>query len=386
MGNRMKKFLIGILVSVIILTGVAGTGLIIVGRPLQGILQGGAYIIASDAPTLDRQMGRIFHTFYGARVAVCDGSADQVQIMAALVASEAPVTLSGGSFNVTANITMSKNFQGLIGQGFKTILKLDAGADDDVIVIKAPAGQQSCWNVIIKDLKIDGTKATNSQGSGITGVPRRSILENIWVYQTNDDGIAIEGVGTGNRINWPIVEEVGRYGISVNCTDTWITDAIVGNSDNASIYMAGASTKIINGHFWQNWVGVIVSPLASLTNCQINDNYFEYMDREAILVNGCSLYYTTINNNVFWRNSRDSAGTYNDIDNKIASTYYLQNVTIMGNSFDGHDYSGYGLDLGTRSRYNLIVGNSFSRMVSGNITGTLTDNIIQANYGAADYP
>ena len=154
----MKKFLIGILVSVIILTGIAGTGLIVVGRPLQGILQGGAYIIASDAPTLDRQMGQIFHTFYGARVAVCDGTADQVEIKAAIAAlptDGGKVKLSMGNFQLSANITIDDTSIHLQGEGGGTIIWAAIGMNDSMIV----GSGADRYNCKLSDFRMAGRSA-----------------------------------------------------------------------------------------------------------------------------------------------------------------------------------------------------------------------------------
>ncbi len=68
-----------------------------------GLLSADAMVFASDAPAIDRFMASAMRGVYHERAQVCDGTADQVQIQAAIDSGALDVKLSTGSFHTSTN-------------------------------------------------------------------------------------------------------------------------------------------------------------------------------------------------------------------------------------------------------------------------------------------
>ena len=99
---------------------------------------------------------------------LCDGTADDVEINAAITALPAAggeIVILDGTYNITANIDITKNNVSIRGSGNATILKrmFDSPAKQGVIMLTARGGCK------IANLQIDGNKAsyTNSNNLGI---------------------------------------------------------------------------------------------------------------------------------------------------------------------------------------------------------------------------
>lgn len=74
-----------------------------------GLLSADAVVFASDAPAMDRFMARAMKGVYGDRVQICDGTADDVELQAAVNAltQGGRILYSGGTFHPSTYITMS---------------------------------------------------------------------------------------------------------------------------------------------------------------------------------------------------------------------------------------------------------------------------------------
>lgn len=121
---------------------------------------------------------------------VCDGTADQVQInaaIAALPASGGRVRLTEGTFYIAAPITSAATGLYLTGSGFRvTLLSLVNGANCNVF--QSPDVTPRLLEIC--DLEIYGNKANNASGDGIdidyyNGVQ----LKNLYIHDCKEDGI-----------------------------------------------------------------------------------------------------------------------------------------------------------------------------------------------------
>jgi hypothetical protein len=98
---------------------------------------------------------------------VCDGTADQVEINAALTAvgAQGRIVLTDGQFNLAARITMGQSGQVLEGQGrWATKLYLSNGANDNMIVV---AGAAAVQGQMIRGMNLDGNGANQTDGGSV---------------------------------------------------------------------------------------------------------------------------------------------------------------------------------------------------------------------------
>lgn len=143
----------------------------------------------------------------------CSGSADEVEINAALTAAAAvggEVLLLDGMYVPAVPITYPGNSLGLRGLGRATLIRPAAAAGNAINV----TGRD---DVIIRDLAID-TKTNASGGHCIfieDGADRFRV-ENVWIIDSDADGIHVEGttIDTGHIVGCHILGADGA-GIQV---------------------------------------------------------------------------------------------------------------------------------------------------------------------------
>ena len=343
-------------------------------------------VYASDAPNLPSD--NVEGVYY-----VCDGTADDVQINAAIAAVVAlgggKVTLSAGTFNLSDSLAWAANYMTLEGQGYSTILYLAAGVDKDVITITAPGAQDSAYYNTLRDFKIDGRKASNSAGHGINALLYNGTIERVWVRQTAEDAIRLgDGVNNmvGQRLSNLIIHNAGGYGIYMRegSADSKILRSTVYASGKSGIAIEAGSVTVLGCHSTSNTehgltVGVSVGGIARLIAV---GSHFMGNHKNGLYVYGASSF--TINSNQFWTNDVDVTGLYSDIYFAGASPLYMQNGSIVSNVFNGDSTSTYNIYFGenpaTHTRL-VIKDNVFNNAVSGAIyeAATSTTNIIEGN-------
>jgi len=158
------------------------------------VVRTATYVVAaSDAPTHVKAQADY----------ECDGTADDVQIQAAIDALPVPsviytnmiegggkVLLSGGQFNISSPIEIDRPSMTLEGMGrAQTSLKLTNGADCDVIHFDSTNYAVGLHEVHIKNLQIDGDKDNNTAGNGIVfNGARVCTFENITILRMAEHG------------------------------------------------------------------------------------------------------------------------------------------------------------------------------------------------------
>ena len=126
----------------------------------------------------------------------CDGTADNVQIQAALDAlpdTGGEVVLLDGTFNIVTTIDYN-DFQKISGTGTATILKLTAGSNTNILKNVDQLNGNS--GTVLSDFKIDGNKANNvSTSRGIWHVKGSNLIfENLTVQDCEDTGLSLNTV------------------------------------------------------------------------------------------------------------------------------------------------------------------------------------------------
>lgn len=141
--------------------------------------------------------------------AVIDGSTDdatavQAALDAALAAGGNLVFMPAGTTIIGSTLTIGSGVT-LAGAGWSSILKLDDGADVDMIQNEnfgtdvSDGGDDS---IIIRDFKIDGNRANQTGGADVHGIAfdapdtnrnTRLLLQNLWVTACEGHGIHPKG-------------------------------------------------------------------------------------------------------------------------------------------------------------------------------------------------
>ena len=162
---------------------------------------------------------------------LCDGTADQAEINAAITALPATggeIVILDGTYNITAKISVNKSNVTLSGNGNATILKRMWSSTVNEGVITVETGLSYCK---IKDFYIDGNKATFASSNNysiyvITG------SNNIITNNRCDNGY--EGIKISN----------GSYNI--------VTDNICNTNNNMGIEISNSNNNIVNGNLCNN--------------------------------------------------------------------------------------------------------------------------------------
>lgn len=289
---------------------------------------------------------------------LCNGTADQVQINAALTAGY-NIRLSTGQFNIAAPITASVNNVTIEGSGKeKTIIYVSNGTNESAMYIGG-----NYWTV--KNLMIDNNLANNagSTVACIKGIGRSNItIDNCELKNAQDQGILIRNEGNNWNITNCYIHDSGA-GIYIskwdannepkniriaNCDfyNTTIDSHVVcyGNIDTDSLYNVTVDHCTFKGT--TGYMGVYYN---TVNNCNVANSYFD-MDYCVGAGNGSCIRYTKstggiVNGNTFISAGDDGeSGVHLWNSNKIliSNNYFTDTKGRMtGIGLEAYDYSGY---------------------------------------------
>jgi hypothetical protein len=133
---------------------------------LIGVLGADAWVIASNVDADILAYANILQTA-GYPVYVCDGTADNVQIQAAIdsLTTGGTIKLTTGNFYIAASIKLNYDYINLIGDGrTATTLIMATNANCDIIEGQGTNTKTQC---LVQSLKIYGNKDNNTSGNGI---------------------------------------------------------------------------------------------------------------------------------------------------------------------------------------------------------------------------
>lgn len=181
-----------------------------------GLLPGSAVVFASDSPATDRYMAGVAKSFYGARVQICDGTADEAQWNAAITALAS--TTEGGEIHGTAgNFTLANEIDFAPAAGKAVIIsgegwlatQFNQSASVDAFFYSTVAHN----GITIKDLYIYGSKATLT-AIGIDATNCQGMkTENVFVDSVSSHGF--------KNVNYPYSCKAESCGGSGFYNDTW---------------------------------------------------------------------------------------------------------------------------------------------------------------------
>lgn len=264
---------------------------------------------------------------------VCDGTADDVQINAAITALSSAggeVHLLEGTYNIAATINMANKIK-LSGCGDGTILKLIASAGTMNVITSASVG-----SIEICNLQIDGNKTNNSAGNqyGINITGNYVKIHDTYIHDFRTAGISTTSA-IGGSIDNNIIADITVYGLYITSSYTSISSNTIKSCANTGIYVSSPH------------------PYVS---------------------------YTTIANNVLLENANGiNAYDQSVTGNYVKFTTLTSGVGILGSTIRDNNIVGYQTGIsGSASAVsgNSIVSGENGIIVSGSETGSVSCNTI----------
>lgn len=279
---------------------------------------------------------------------VCDGTADEEQIEAAIAAlptEGGEIKLLEGDFSISTPITINRGDVVLSGLGIATKLLLADNADCDLIEADVASDVPA---FILRWMLLDGNKASNSAGRGFyDGVGAGEItdfhMKEVQVINTAGNAIELDNCW-GAVLDTVIIEYCGSNGIVFN------TGARDGRIKNSKIMDNAGHSIFING----------------ASNCQITGNYIEPdANKYGIYVTGNVAVIT--DNTIFDGVNAGAKGIY------IASSYNVINNNAIDGSGGAMDTA---LEFTSGANYNLAIGNVIYGGGATILTDLGTGNVI----------
>ena len=309
---------------------------------------------------------------------VCDGTADEVEIQAAITAlgaSGGEVVLLDGTFTVAAPITLASNVT-LSGQGRNTIITT---ATDNVDIITATGGAGTeLTHIILRDFLVRGFETGNKNDEGIlwTYVDTSKII-NVWCEHNGERGLhlvtcdnnEIENVHTFSNFLDGLMLDTCTFNKLINCISN-------SNTQRGMNILTSADTDIVTPTCFGN-------DLAGTTYSGI---LIQSSDRSTVVGARCStnglhgLYifrsdYVTVTGGEF--NSQTTGDGINITGDGTDNADYnvITGVACTGNGDDGIAIEGVG-DANKNIATNCqLLGNSGTALVDNGTNTQVGHNI-----------
>lgn len=364
------------------------------------------FVAASDAPALVKMLADY----------ACDGTADQVEINAALAALPSTggvVRLSEGTFNIASSVLIQQDSATLVGAGLgsrsggtqvgrSTFLKAAAGLTSAVVMVKRVADDRPVYGVTIRDLTVDG----NSIGSGVDGIyfsSNEGLVENVYCHTCTGDGMQVQGYVAWTTYNTRIINFNANHntlnGLNLNtyAGDVHVMFPVIYTNTANGIRINGAGNQITGGQLYDNDRGIYLDnggaqtqiALMKIENSAKEGIYFDAttVGPSQVRIVGCA----------FRLNCRSADNTY-DVIGGTGSGSACTGVLIEGCGFNSNvgtdpDLPRYGVNLwnATACQQWHVIGNQFARNPNHwatapiNVTGTPVGTKVRNNNGAPDW-
>jgi len=244
----------------------------------------------------------------------CDGTADEVEIQAAidaLPATGGSVILLDGTFVLGAGITIA-SYKSLIGTGFGTVLKIKDGLNVDIKVIDD--ADNPSVNIIVANMTLDGNKANNAAGAqqGLAVKASYSIFYNIYAKNFRNMGIGSFSLSQYLIIENCYAQSCDRLGIHLDVLfNSVIRNCFAWDNGESGIESGPARDCRFEGiESWGNGFNGIAITGTQYRNVLINCNCHGNGYHGIINTDGDNLI---IANCICWDNSQDTANTYDGI-------------------------------------------------------------------------
>ncbi len=334
------------------------------GLQSMGVLPFGGVVYASDSPATDRVMAAVVKVYYGDRVGICDGVADDVEINAVIGTigvGGGSVKLSNGTFQMTAPASMVSGLT-FYGESYlSTILEqyfTPTAATMGVILL--PSG---VTDVTITHLQVDGRKGliappTDEWMHACIATPHSPITqvgnittENVYVHDANR-GISLYQSGWAKITDCLVDSITGAFGEGINIDHGGNSVAEASQSVWA-IVRGNKVTNCVNGIFIDS-----TSPDGYQKGAEVYSNYV------GSCTNGITVKapFSSVHHNKLFRVTTigivvlsDVSVTHNEILASGADTSLRLNgsrIVAEGNRIVA--YQAVGIDVGASSLCRIV--------------------------------
>jgi parallel beta-helix repeat protein len=262
---------------------------------------------------------------------LCDGTADQAEINAAITALPATggeIVILDGTYNITAKINVTKDNVSIRGNGNATILKrmYDSTSYEGVITLTSRSGCK------IANLQVDGNKAsftsTYNRGIILNSSSNNTITGN--TCNNNHNGINVSS-SSNNTVNGNTCNNNNDRGIYLySSSNNTITGNTCNTNTNTGILLTSSSNNTVTGNTCNSNTIYGIRLDSSSSNNTITGNTCNNNDR------GIYLYSSSSNNTITGNTCIRGTGLSTDY---TASQYTIQLA-------------------GTDNNYNLISNNN----------------------------
>jgi len=319
---------------------------------------------------------------------VCDGTADQTEINTALAASTGGVMLSGGTFNVTAPITVQEPGQLLcgtgryqdrtadgIGIGLGTRIKVATGFSGAAAVLVQSTSATVCLDrVTLRDMTVDG----NSIAGPVDGVRFRAYqasISNLEVQDCTGEGLHIKGYTSGvDGVDWATYDtriydvhclnnDGAGIRLSNNAADLHIA-MVVCHGNVYGIRVASSSPQFTQFHCYENsFYGVWLEGGAAARVKMVNGK-IEHSGRHGLYCDGSSGSGQTDTQIIgvgFNCNGKTTDNTYNHIQIEGNGAFWnsIIGFCAFGNSDSVANTPKEAIAVASQAQYCTFVGNVF---------------------------
>lgn len=201
------------------------------GQTLFPLAPATAYVVASDAPAAVIASAQMAKSTYGNLIQICDGSADNVEIEAAIdtLTNGGVVRLSAGTFVLAASCTVNSNIT-IEGEGLATVLQGAGG----VYCLHADGSSGSHKsNIVMQNLRlssgargivaeyVDGITIQNCSITSMTGL-------GIYVLSTCTNVNIVNNVVSSSAENIKVESTVGNESSRVVISNNVVTNGAQG--------------------------------------------------------------------------------------------------------------------------------------------------------------
>ena len=284
---------------------------------------------------------------------LCDGTADDVEINAAIKALYAKrmsgeVVILSGIYKITKKIEMNVDNTTLRGNGLSTVLQRNFDAGD----LWGSVIYSTAADFVIRDLAIDGNRNAYSNrlntGLIISSVDNKhsGLVKNVCAFNNQDTGISV--IGKNNiMLDSCVCHDNGAEGgdnysgiYAFNCEYISITSCVCYNNFYAGIQVSGGTeikSVIGNNTCYNNDVGIVLADdgAGSVTgNITLNNNIGIYL---LVCKNN------EISGNVCFRGT-GLPSDYSSSQHTIKADGGSKNNLTIGNNIIGKNYVDSGIN------------------------------------------
>jgi parallel beta-helix repeat protein len=316
---------------------------------------------------------------------LCDGTADQAEINAAITALPATggeIVILDGTYNITAKIDVTKDNVSIRGNGNATILKrtYNSSGSEGIVTLTGASG------CTIEKLYIDGNKAnyttTNNFGIYLASNCNDTTITGNTCNNSKGTGICLapgcnDTTITGNTCN----NNNTGIDLAPNCNDTTIAGNTCNNNSTGICLAPNCNDTTITGNTC-NWNsrGIFLESSRDNTvtgnTCNNNNNHGIYLgssSNSAVTCNTCNWN----NRGIYLYTSSDNTVTGNTCNSNSNHGIYLEfssNNTVTGNTCTNNND---GIYLYGSSSNNTVAGNTCIRGAGLATDYTMSQHTIQ---------